>query len=102
MLQAYFYWHLRKNIIKRTVVLITQMNDNYGAFDIILFLVVNVLLIFIVILIWINNIVPFLEKCKYIKMEIKRSADDDRCRYWKNELKKLYLHSMPIIGRFFR
>ena len=78
------------------------MNDNYGAFDIILFLAVNILLIFIVILIWINNIVPFLEKREYIKMEIKRSDNDDRYCYWKNELKKLYLHSIPIIGRFLR
>ncbi len=77
------------------------MNDNYRGFDIILFLSA-IILFFIIIVIWINNVVPFLEKREYIKMEIKRCEDGDKYIYWKKELKKLYLHSIPIIGRFFR
>ncbi len=80
-----------------------KMDNNYnGESDILLFLGALAFAFVVIIALWINNIVPFLEKRKYIKMEMERSTDDDRYRYWKKRLKQLYLHSMPVIGRFFK
>ena len=49
-----------------------------------------------------NAIISFKEERNYIKMEINRSSDDKKCLFWKNELKKLYLGSIPIIGRIIK
>lgn len=66
----------------------------------IIILVFAVLVIFIVT--FINAYLPFKERKDYIKMEIGRSDSEREYRYWKKELKRLYLQSIPIIGRFFK
>ncbi len=47
---------------------------------------------------------PFKEEKKRIKMEIRRSfeEDEEEYLYWKNELKRLYMSLIPIIGKFFK
>ncbi len=44
-------------------------------------------------------IVPFCDDRNYIKMEMQRSYDEGEYRYWKRELKRLYISHIPIIGR---
>lgn len=59
-----------------------------------------ILVIFIVV--FINAYLPFKERRDYIKMEIGRSDSEREYRYWKKELKRLYIKSIPLIGRFFK
>lgn len=61
-----------------------------------------IILIFLIIVLQLNAIISFKEERNYIKMEINRSLDDKKRLFWKNELKKLYLGSMPIIGRIIK
>ena len=50
----------------------------------------------------INFYLPFKEDRDYIKQEMERSFDEEEYRYWQRELKRLYLRSIPLIGRFFK
>ena len=52
--------------------------------------------------VWFNSILPFMTERNYIKAEIERSFNDDEYKYWKSELRQLYLSYIPLIGRFFR
>ena len=58
--------------------------------------------VFFILAILLNFYLPFKKDRDYIKMEMERSYGVDEYRYWKRELKQLYLHSIPLIGRFFR
>ena len=49
-----------------------------------------------------EKIMPFNRERKYIKMEINRSQSKEEYKYWKSELKLLYLKSIPIIGKKYR
>lgn len=72
--------------------------------NVMLFSLVVIFLLFTLIAIIYNVTAaarPFLREREYIKMEIKRSFDEEEYRYWKRRLKKLYLRSIPFIGRFF-
>lgn len=57
---------------------------------------------FLLLAFFINLYLPFKEERDYIKMEMERSYEEDEYRYWRRELKYLYLRSIPLIGRFFR
>lgn len=57
---------------------------------------------FLILAFFINFFIPFKKERDYIKMEMARSYDEDEYRYWRRELKYLYLRSIPLIGRFFR
>lgn len=57
---------------------------------------------FLLLAFFINLYLPFKEERDYIKMEMERSYEEEEYRYWRRELKYLYLRSIPIIGRFFR
>lgn len=57
---------------------------------------------FIVVALFVNFFIPFKDERDYIKMEMQRSYEEDEYRYWKRELKHLYLRSIPLIGRLFR
>ena len=61
-----------------------------------------IFLIFFVLFMHIKAIVRFKETKNYIKMEMKRSPNERIARFWKRELKILYLKSIPIIGRFIK
>ncbi len=70
--------------------------------DILTFFVIVVIAAFIILAIFVNVIYPIIEEREYIKMEMKQSYSKEEYRYWKRELRYLYLRSIPIIGRFFR
>jgi len=61
-----------------------------------------VVLISLIIVFCSNVIIPFLEERHYIKMELSDSESRSERRYWKKELRKLYLRQIPIIGLFFK
>ena len=57
------------------------------------------LIVLCVIAVYMNIIRPFSEGRRYIKAEIHRSYNESEYRYWKSELKKLYLSLIPIFGK---
>ena len=67
-----------------------------------LVLALIVLALFVLVALWINTIVPFVNSRDYIKMEMNRSFDEARYLFWKKELRKTYFRYIPFIGRFFR
>ena len=69
--------------------------------DVLIFLGSIVLIFFIVLAFYFNVIAPFLKERDYVKMEMQRSYSEDEYRFWKRELRKVYLRHIPIIGRFF-
>lgn len=42
---------------------------------------------------------PFSYSRRYIKLELRRSYNESERRYWKREMKKLYVSYIPIIGK---
>lgn len=48
---------------------------------------------------YMNVLMPFWENRDYIKCEIARAYSEDEYRYWKSELKKLYISLIPIFGK---
>ena len=50
--------------------------------------------------VYINIIRPISEGRRYIKAEIHRSYNEREYRYWKRELKKLYISQIPILGKY--
>ena len=70
--------------------------------DILTLFVIVVIAAFIILAIFVNVIYPIIEDREYIKMEMKQSYSKEEYRYWKRELRYLYLRSIPLIGRFFR
>ena len=75
----------------------TIIND-----DFLILMLAMILGSFIVVALFVNFFIPFKEERDYIKMEMQRSYEEDEYRYWKRELKQLYLRSIPLIGRLFR
>lgn len=75
----------------------TLLNDEF-----LIFIAAIIIGFFIILALVINFFIPFKEERDYIKMEMERSYEEDEYRYWRRELKYLYLRSIPLIGRFFR
>ena len=75
----------------------TLLNDEF-----LIFVAAIIIGFFIILALVINFFNPFKEERDYIKMEMERSYEEDEYRYWRRELKYLYLRSIPLIGRFFR
>ena len=68
-----------------------------------LFLIAAVMAIaFTISVLCVKVFIPFKKQRDYIKMEMKRSLEEQEYRYWRRELKKLYLQAIPLIGKFFR
>lgn len=76
--------------------------ENYYINHTILMLLIIIFIFVVYIVFWFTTMEPFINEYKYIKMELGRSYDKERYRYWKKELNKLYLRYIPFIGRFFR
>ena len=57
-------------------------------------------LIVLCVAVYMNIIRPFSEGRRYIKAEIHRSYNESEYRYWKRELKKLYISQIPILGKY--
>lgn len=75
----------------------TLLNDEF-----ILIIFAMIIGAFLIVALFVNFFIPFKEERDYIKMEMQRSYEEDEYRYWRRELKYLYLRSIPLIGRFFR
>ena len=75
----------------------TLLNDEF-----ILIIFAMIIGAFLIVALFVNFFIPFKEERDYIKMEMERSYEEDEYRYWRRELKYLYLRSIPLIGRFFR
>lgn len=56
------------------------------------------LIVLCVTAVYMNIIRPFSEGRRYIKAEIHRAYNESEYRYWKRELKKLYISQIPILG----
>ena len=50
--------------------------------------------------VYMNIIRPFSEGRRYIKAEMHRAYNESEYRYWKRELKKLYISQIPILGNY--
>ena len=75
----------------------TILNDEF-----LIFIAALIIGLFIILAFIFNIFLPFMEERDYIKMEMARSYEEEEYRYWRRELKYLYLRSIPLIGRFFR
>ncbi len=75
----------------------TLLNDEF-----ILIIFAMIIGAFLIVALFVNFFIPFKEERDYIKMEMARSYEEEEYRYWRRELKYLYLRSIPLIGRFFR
>ena len=75
----------------------TLLNDEF-----ILIIFAMIIGAFLIVALFVNFFIPFKEERDYIKMEMQRSYEEEEYRYWRRELKYLYLRSIPLIGRFFR
>ena len=69
--------------------------------DMLLVLGSAVLIFFVLLALYFNLIVPLVKEREYVKMEMRRSYSEDEYRFWKRELRRVYLRHIPIIGRFF-
>ena len=58
------------------------------------------LIVLCVAAVYTNIVHPFSEGRRYIKAEIHRSYNESEYRYWKRELKKLYISLIPIFGEY--
>lgn len=58
------------------------------------------LIVLCVAAVYMNIIRPFSEGRRYIKAEIHRSYNESEYRYWKRELKKLYISHISILGKY--
>jgi len=78
------------------------MTYTYGTEEDMLVVLGSAVLIFFVLLaLYFNLIVPLVKEREYVKMEMRRSYSEDEYRFWKRELRRVYLRHIPIIGRFF-
>ena len=75
----------------------TQALLNYEMLILIIAVIAGVFLLFAL---FINEYLPFKKSRDYIKMEMRRTTGNER-KFWKRELRKLYLRHIPLIGRFF-
>lgn len=75
----------------------TLLNDEF-----ILIIFAMIIGAFLIVALFVNFFIPFKEERDYIKMEMARSYEEEEYRYWRRELKYLYLRSIPIVGKFFR
>lgn len=65
------------------------------------FLAIILILFFIIVIAMkfiMNVYIPFLDEREYIQMEIARNGGSER-QHWERELRRLYIGSIPIIGK---
>lgn len=46
------------------------------------------------------GIIPLMEERRYIKMEMKRADSEQEYRYWKRELRGVYMRRFPFVRHF--
>lgn len=75
----------------------TLLND-----EMLIAIVVVIIGIWLFLVFFINSYLPFKEERNYIKMEMKRSVKEKEYRYWRRELKMLYISKIPIVRSMVR
>lgn len=70
--------------------------DTYEITALLLILAIPFILLFASVF-HLNVVRPFLKERSYIKMEMGRSNEEEY-RYWKRELRKLYIYHIPFVG----
>ena len=70
--------------------------------DSLLFIAAIIAVVYTISVLCVKVFIPFKKQRDYIKMEMKRSDEEQEYRYWRNELKKLYLQAIPLVGKLFR
>ena len=63
---------------------------------------IGVIVCMIILYLYVEHFVPFMNTYKYIQMEINRSYTQEEYDYWKNEMKRLYLKNIPVIRWFIK
>ena len=70
------------------------MAYTYGTEEDMLVVLGSAVLIFFVLLaLYFKFIVPLVKEREYVKMEMRRSYSEDEYRFWKRELRRVYLNS---------
>ena len=77
------------------------MINNNENWEILVAMFAALLFLFILIALVMNVWMPFKENRDTIKMEMNRSEGREY-KYWKRELRRLYLCHIPIVRWFFR
>lgn len=54
----------------------------------------------LVLYIYVDVIIPFNKTHEYIKMEMNRSCSRSEYKYWKKEMRKLYVQLIPVVRWF--
>lgn len=63
------------------------------------FIVLIPIALICILAVYINIMKTFSDERRYIKLEIRRASHKSDRRYWKRELRKLYISYIPIIGK---
>ena len=63
-----------------------------------LMIIIIAALIFCFIGFYATVIIPFKKERRYLKMELKRSAEEDK-EYWKREIRRLYISYIFFMGK---
>ena len=75
------------------------MNDSALSDDsIFLVFIVGIFAVIFIIAFYMNVWIPFVNKRRYIKMEMSRGKGR-RQKYWKTQLRYLYIEHIPLVGK---
>ena len=70
---------------------------------VLLFMLIAAAVLFVVlVLVIVQVVIPFTRDRNYIKMEIDRADNEKDYKFWKKQLKRLYLKHIPIVGFFIK
>ena len=76
--------------------------ENIYSFDFLAFILAGILFLLLLFsLALVENFKEFIEERRYLKMEIKNSGNST-VRYWKRELRWLYITHIPFLGSILR
>ena len=77
-----------------------NVKNKLGVINMLIFALLLIIVLFICGYAGIISV--FDAEYRYIKMEMERASSENEYLYWRAELKKLRLASIPIIGRFIK
>lgn len=70
-----------------------ERSGDYTMFAVVIIVFLVVFCIYLV-----KTIIPFVDRCRYIKMEMNRSEGGEYL-YWKKKLKRHYIRNIPFVGK---
>lgn len=75
-----------------------MVEESQNDIMMLLFFVGVIILLMLLISFYVNVWIPFVTEKNYIKMELLR-ATGRRKKYWKMQLRHLYVKHIPILGK---